>query len=110
MKSRLIREEYFSDKRLSRSEIELLFALRTRMVPGIKANFSSQYSEVFTCDLCQIAVCCQEHLLSCFKLRQHIDIPKNINYSDLFGNKDKQLAIVKIFKQLLRKREVLLGE
>ena len=41
VKNRLVREEYFEDKRFSKSEIELLFALRTRMVPGIKANFSS---------------------------------------------------------------------
>ena len=110
IKSRLIREEYFADNRFSRSEIELLFALRTRMVPGIKANFSSQYNDVFTCDLCQVAVCCQEHILSCAKLKQHVDIPKDVSYSDLFRNTDKQLKIVKIFKKLLRKREVLLGE
>ena len=62
VKNRLIREEYFEDKRFSKSEIELLFALRTRMVPGIKANLSSQYNNIVTCDLCQTAIDCQEQL------------------------------------------------
>ena len=55
-------EDYFADNRFSRSEIDLLFALHTRMVPGIKANFPSQYNDVITCDLCHVAVCCQEHV------------------------------------------------
>ena len=101
VKNRLIREEYFEDKRFLKSEIELLFALRTRMLPGIKANFSSQYNNIVTCDLCQNAIDCQEHQLSCAKLRQHVDIPENISYSDLFRNTDKQLRIVKLFKQSL---------
>ena len=45
-----------------RSEIELLFALRTRTVRDIKANFPTQYGSILTCELCQVAVCCQKHL------------------------------------------------
>ena len=108
IKTRLKREEYFEDKRFTKSETELLFAFRTRTVRGIKANFPSQYGRIFTCELCQIAVCCQEHLLTCVILKKHIDIPNDVSYSDLFGKTDKQLKVIRILKVLLRKREILL--
>ena len=107
-KVRLKREEYFEDSRFTKSETELLFAFRTRMVRGIKENFPSQFGKSFTCDLCQIAVCRQEHLLSCATLKKHIDIPDEVSYSDLFSTTNKQLKIIRILKALLRKREILL--
>ena len=97
IKPRLVRENYFEDQRFSKSEVELLYALRTRMVNGIKSNFSSQNNTTIACDLCQVAVDCQEHLLSCVILKQYVDIPKEINYSDLFRSTDKQLKNVNHF-------------
>ena len=108
IKTSLKREEYFEDKRFTKSETELLFAFRTRTVRGIKSNFPSQYGRILTCELCQIAVCCQEHLLSCVILKDHINIPNDVNYTDLFGNTDKQLKLIRILRMLLRKREILL--
>ena len=109
IKSRLIKEQYFEDQRFSRSEVELLFALRTKTVRGIKANFPTQYgNNDIICNLCEVAVCCQEHLLSCVKLKPHVFVPADASYSDLFRNTDKQLGIVRIFKKLLRTRELLL--
>ena len=109
IKPRLNKEQYFEDQRFSRSEVELLFALRTKTVRGIKANFTSQYgNNNIACDLCDVAVCCQEHLLSCVKLKTHVDIPGDACYSDLYRNTDRQLEIVRIFKKLLRTRELLL--
>ena len=54
-----------------------------------------------------MAIDCQEHLLSCVKLRQHVDIPRDAHYSDLFEETEKQLKIVKLLKHLLRTREIL---
>ena len=51
VKTKLAREEYFVDTNLSKSEVELLFALRTRTVSDIKANFPSQYNNNLVCDL-----------------------------------------------------------
>ena len=110
IKPRLVKEKYFEDQRFKRSQVELLFALRTRTVRDIKANFPSQYGSSFTCNLCQVAVCCQEHLLSCVKLKQYVDIPSDVSYSDIFDNTDKQLRIIRIFTKLLRTREILLGQ
>ena len=102
------RENYLSEKRLSRSEYELLFALRTKMIPGIKKKFSSQYGNNLACELCsQEDSDSQEHLLSCSILGNYVKIPQSIEYEDIFRNVEKQLRIVKIFKQILRIREIL---
>ena len=107
VKQELAREKYLEDNRFSKSECELLFALRTKMIPGIKKNFSSQYGNNLSCDLCSVHLDSQEHLLSCEKLRGKVDIPEEVEYQDIFKSVDKQLIIVKIFKQLLRAREIL---
>ena len=106
-KTELVKENYLVDRRFSRSDCELLFALRTRMVAGVKTNFSSQYATNLTCDLCSAHPDSQENLLSCATLRKNINIPDNIEYKDLFRSVEKQLAIVKVYKQLLREREIL---
>ena len=110
IKPSLLREKYLEDKRFKRSEVELLFALRTRTVREIKANFPTQYGSNLACELCQVAICCQEHILSCVRLKQHVDIPSDICYSDIFENTDKQLRITRVFAKLLRTREILLGQ
>ena len=107
VKQELVREKYLKDKRFSKSECELLFALRTKMIPGIKKNFSSQYGNNLSCDLCSVQLDSQEHLLCCVKLCDKVNIPEGVEYNDLFKGVDKQLRIVKIFKQLLRTREIL---
>ena len=104
VKQELVREKYLKDKRFSKSECELLFALRTKM---IKRNFSSQYGNNLSCDLCSVQLDSQEHLLFCVKLCDKVNIPEGVEYNDLFKGVDKQLRIVKIFKQLLRTREIL---
>ena len=109
IKQRLVMENYFRDARFSKSEIEFLLALRTKMVKDIKKNFPSQYSENLTCDLCQLHICCQEHLLSCVELKKQVKIPDDIQFSDIFGSTDKQLRIVRVIK-LLRVREILKSE
>ena len=107
MKEKFGCENYIRDPRFSKNEIELLFALRTRTVNDIKRNFPNQFNNSIACDLCQTQVDCQEHLLRCVKLTNIVKVPEDIKYSDIFGNTEKQIKIVKIFKQLLRTREIL---
>ena len=104
----LAKENYLSDKRFTKSECELLFALRTRMIPGIRANFSSQYGNNLICELCSEYPCTQEHLLSCAILITHVNIPDNVEYEDLYRSVEEQLKVVKVFKQILRVREILI--
>ena len=107
MKQTLKQEEYFQDSRFSKSEIELLFALRTRMVNGIRNNFPTMNNISVACQLCFVHIDCQEHLLKCVELSKHVKIPTVVDYSDLFKDCTKQLRIVKLFKSLLRTREIL---
>ena len=61
IKSKLEREKYFDDERFSRSEVELLFALRTMI--DLKSNFSNKYGNDIACRICKVHIACQEHLL-----------------------------------------------
>ena len=81
IKHRFVKESYFEDQRFSKSDSELLLALRTRMVKDIKRNFSTQHNNNnIAYDLCQVQVDCQEHLLSCVELRKHVTVPEDVQY------------------------------
>ena len=108
IKSKLERENYFDDQRFSRSDVELLFKLRTRMV-DLKSNFSNKYGTDIACRLCQVQVECQEHILKCEALKVKVEIAPHIVYEDIFKNVDKQLEAVQVFKKLLREREIILN-
>jgi hypothetical protein len=101
-------EEYFHDKSFHKSEVELLFAMRTRMI-NVKKNFSSIYKDDIGCRLCKVHVECQEHLLDCQELKKYVEIPEDVKYEDIFKDTEKQLRVVKVYKKLLRKREVLIS-
>ena len=81
IKQNLEREKYFMDNRFSKSEIELLLALRTRMIPDIKNNFSTQFKNNLACKLCHVQICSQEHLLSCIELVKQVKVPSDVEYA-----------------------------
>ena len=106
MKPKLEREKYLEDPRFSKSDVELLFALRTRMI-DVKSNFSNKYGDDVACRTCNVNVVIesQEHILNC---DEELEKGK-VEYTDIFKNVDKQLEIVRVFKKQLRKREILLN-
>ena len=58
-------KEYLSTDKLSTSEKQLLFKLRTRKIP-VKGNLSLMYKDDLSCRLCNTNQTeSQEHLLSC---------------------------------------------
>ena len=59
--------------------------MRTKMTPGINKNFSPQHGENIFCELCKVHVDCQEHLLRCVELSNHVAIPSDVEYSDIFN-------------------------
>ena len=69
IKEKLMMEKYFLNPNFTKSEIELLFALRTRMVRDIKNNFPQMYNNNMACEICKLQICSQEHLLKCVELR-----------------------------------------
>ena len=108
VKMKFERENYFENPNFSKSEVELLFALRTRTVRNVKKNFPNQYNNNMTCQLCSLHVDCQENLLSCTELTKRVKIPTDMEYSDIYEGPEKQIKIVKIMKKLLRTREILM--
>ena len=108
VKTNLDREKYLEDPRFTRSDVELLFCLRTRMVE-VKGNFPNKYGDDIGCKLCKVQVETQEHLLNCEEIKKDVDIPLNVAYEDIFRNSDKQLEIVKAYKSILRQREIILS-
>ena len=92
-KKKLRPEEYFVDSRFSRSDVELLLALRTRMVRTIKSNFPAQNKNDIACQICHVQVDCQQHLPSCIEPSKHATVPIDMKYKDIFGNTEKQLSI-----------------
>ena len=66
MKANLDREKYLEDPRFSKSDVELLFSLRTRMI-DVKSNFSNKYGDDVACRTCNVNVVIesQEHILNC---------------------------------------------
>ena len=105
VKAKVEREKYLDDPRFSRSDAELLFCLRTRML-DFKMNFSNKYGDDISCRICHVQVECQEHILKCEPLKDKIEVPNNVVYEDIFKNPDKQLEAVKVIKKMLREREI----
>ena len=108
MKTNLVREKYFESDKFSRSDVELLFSLRTRMI-DVRKNFPSNYNNQIGCRLCMVQVEDQKHILKCEKLVARVKIPVDIEYEDIFKSVEKQKEILKVFKELLRTRELLLN-
>ena len=69
----------------------------------VKNNFSNKYGTDIACKLCK------EHLLKCEVLKTKVDVPSHVVYEDIFNHVDKQLEAVKILKQLVREREIILN-
>ena len=92
----------------SRSDVELLFSLRTRML-DVRKNFPSKYNNQIGCRLCLVQVEDQTHIMKCEKLVARVNIPLNVDYEDIFNSVEKQKQILKVYKELLRVREILLN-
>ena len=102
-------EDYLKDHRFSKTEIQLLFQLRTRMFP-VKTNFRNKYKLDLSCEFCRVGKSDQEHQLSCPVIMKFLpEVEKSkVRYQDLFGSAEKQLKFVKIYTKVSRQREVLL--
>ena len=110
MKSDLVREEYLNDPRFTTSDIQLLFQMKTKMLP-VKTSFPSMWNNDVSCRTCQssVQVESQQHLLFCSGLLKWVDVPHGVKYIDIFDHPDKQLRIVKLYRDLLRQQEILLN-
>ena len=114
----LATQRYLTSPVLSNTETELLFALRTRTVAGIKANFPNMNTENQDCPLnCWTQgepppKDTQQHLLLCSQLNSKMKTAQisrgTVLYEHLFGNVPQQKEATVLFEQLLEIREDLL--
>ena len=105
-------QKYLKDKRLSASEVQLLFKLRTRMF-NCKTNFKNNYKkdEFLYCPLCIVGSDSQNHLLDCYVLKNSIiELRQNtvIKYENIFETIEYQVPAIKLLKIVIEKREVIL--
>ena len=105
-KQGFLKKPYFSDRRFSKEDIQLLFTLRTRML-ACKSNFESLYQNNMTCRACNDITSLEDknHILTCSVLytEEH-----GVQFSDVYGNPEEQFKAIKTFKKILRKRKVYL--
>ena len=111
-------KSYLTSPIFSNNETQLLFALRTRTVAGIKANFPNMNTDDQDCPLnCwrqgeQPQKDTQQHLLLCSKLNSQLETNEmscgNVLYEHVFGNTLQQKEATVLIKKLLNIREDLM--
>ena len=101
-------QEYLLNEEITNEERQIIFALRSRTLRGIRENFPYlQYGGVTLCPLCLTNEDSQEHVLECEKLGE-----KNVNvkYSDIRWSVEEQRSAVKEFMKRLLCRDQILKE
>ena len=75
----------------------------------VKTNFSNLYDNDTTCRTCtQVgAVEDEDHLLRCDALRSE-NRDQEVNFDFVYEDEEKQMRALKVFKDVLRKRNFLL--
>ena len=103
------RQSYLKENMLHKSDCQLLFKLRSRML-DVKSNFSSFYNNDMTCRTCRKPDSFEneQHLLICENLKNEIK-SETVNFEDLFGDLKKQKETLFAYKSVLRKRDILLS-
>ena len=104
------RQSYLRENMLHKTDCQLLFKLRSRML-DVKSNFSNYYNEDMTCRTCRRpdSIENEQHLTKCENLKSEIKSDADINFEDLFGDLKKQKETLFAYKSVLRKRDILLS-
>ena len=101
------RKAYFTDRRFSKTDVQLLFTLRTKML-DCKTNFQNQYAEDLSCRFCKDNgnIEDEDHILRCTVLN---NVKYDVKFSDVYGNIDQQYKAVQVYKTVMRRRKVYLN-
>ena len=101
------KQTYFSDRRFSKEDVQLLFSLRTKML-NCKSNFQTQYHNKLCCRICKgiDTIENEDHILKCPVLNEE---QYNVKFSDVYdGSTDFQYRALQVFKKVLRRRKTYL--
>ena len=102
------RQSYLNENIFSKEELFLLFQLRSRML-DVKSNFSTLYERNLVCRTCkeEDSVEEEDHLLVCKNLKSEVKDDEVI-FEFVYKDVKHQKRAVKVFKAVLRKREILM--
>ena len=75
---------------------------------NVKTNFRNLYNNNLECQTCNNNSCIEDenHILNCENLKTEESV--KLNFNQVYGCVEEQLRAVKIFKTVLRKREIIL--
>ena len=106
-------QPYLKSNTLTTKETNMLRALRSKCLRGIKCNFKKMFKQCVECPLkCDIQnkhEDTQEHILSCKSLNVSIN-RKNVEIQFMYGTIEEQSILSKQFYILMRKQEKPLEE
>ena len=100
---KLEKQKYLEDKRFSRQDIQLLFALKSRMI-SVKTNFRNLHNNNMECQTCDEKSIIEDenHILNCENLKTEESV--QIDFKLVYGCLEEQLKAVKIFKKSAKKK------
>jgi hypothetical protein len=103
---KLEKKAYFTDRRFSKEDVQLLFALKTKMI-DCKSNFSQQYDNNLVCRICKDinTVENEDHLLLCPSLNTE---NYDVRFSDVYADVDRQYKVTQVYKKVIRRRTIYL--
>ena len=104
-------KDYLKTDKIHLSEKKLLFAMKTRAI-NVKTNFRNNFSNML-CRLCQKPDENESeiHLMKCKYIVDENTTKEsiqNIDYMDIFGAIEKQVAAIKVWKKILKIWEIKL--
>ena len=103
--TKLETQPYLKTANITNKEAEIITALRSHTLRGIRNNFHTLYKDNQQCPLCQTTLDTQEHCLKCPKIFEKIPTLSNhIKYEQIYGNITEQREIAQLYIQIMNKR------
>ena len=104
---------YLTRGEFSNAQKSILFNLRCSCENNFRDNFHN-IAQSNICQLCKLAPDSQQHALICPEISTYLNneeiiIKSNVNYTDIFGDLQSQLRIVKLYQSIIRIKKRLLA-
>ena len=95
-------QEYLRSAVVTNKEAEIITALRSQTVRGIKNNIHTHYKDNLQCQLCEQSIDSQEHCMKCPTILSKFGkIKDHIKYEHVYGNIQEQKEVAQLFLQIL---------
>ena len=104
-------KKYITSAIITTKEAEMITAIRSQTIRGIRNNFHTFYKNDLQCRLCMTNLDTQEHCMSCPKILEKIpNLKSHIKYMHAFGIVEEQKELAQLFIHLLGVREEMLQD